>query len=711
MNRNLTLVLFAIVFFCSFHQVASAQNLYGRKQDVYDDGVSKMNDDDFDAAKDIFEKLKKSLHELPEGNDLDSRIRGCTKLELKAKQLSFGGSAADQKTISVTSNAHELEYLSKPDSWCVVSLRWEKTKDNKVKTRSSTITVKCEANNSAVTRVTKFWVRADKLRTEWVTITQEGGELSVSIDPEYVEFSDSGGVQSIDVHTNAAGWQVDSLPSWVAIVDMEKTVFQIKAEKNYSPMERQGFFYVFIKGVPYKITFRQKGSEGLIETSKKEIMFPSEGATDGFVVFSNHSSWTYTQTDDSWFLATRVGDSVKVHANPSTSPISREGRLTINASGKSCEVTVRQQPYVTELVMPQSELAELSAKTQAKVLVESNPSDLKMTLTDSEGKTLSRTTPFEMPVDFKHYHMTMGMEQRDVIFNKQQETVVFSPGMRFACFTWAPNTSIGVMSGYVGARSFGAYCHVSVNTPFVSDLSANAPGLTGYNVTFGPVYRPIQFPYVGAYAGVGIGGYVWEPHVGLDYEAGVMGFYKNFMLTAGFHTSLLTSTVKSTSFMIGVGGYLKRYYDENYGYCASDSRRWASVSYMFRPSENGKGVMVGDLGTDKVRGYVKALYLNPIRTADSLKLHKLEAGFGIVVTPVNGIIDMCAGASVDFAFNKELSPFQGMGLEIGAIVNIWRFPLTIMFHEADLFGERHLCIDFGVGFHFGEFGWKKSTYR
>ena len=225
---------------------------------------------------------------------------------------------------------------------------------------------------------------------------------------------------------------------------------------------------------------------------------------------------------------------------------------------------------------------------------------------------------------------------------------------------------------------------------------------------------------MGAYAGIGLGGYVKEPHVGFDYEAGIMGFYKNIMLTMGFHTTRVSfeKGMHSTGFVVGVGGYLKRYYDAKLGYCASDSRRWFSVNYVFRPTENGTGFMVGDLGKDKVRGYVKALYL-PSEQMDSIAnttnmVRDIEGGAGVVFTPVNGLIDMCLGVSGTVNVTGSEDRFHGIGVELGAILNLWRFPITVILHEADWFenyGGRHLCVDFGIGFHLGEFGKSKNSYQ
>ena len=52
-----------------------------------------------------------------------------------------------------------------------------------------------------------------------------------------------------------------------------------------------------------------------------------------------------------------------------------------------------------------------------------------------------------------------------------------------------------------------------------------------------------------------------------------------------------------------------------------------------------------------------------------------------------------------------------MGVELGAILNVWRFPITVMLHESDLLGDRHLYVDFGIGFHLGEFKKSKCSYQ
>lgn len=461
---------------------------------------------------------------------------------------------------------------------------------------------------------------------------------------------------------------------------------------------------------PDTVHFSQAASDTIIMADPDELAFPCTVSYRYLFVKSNLDSWSVNVSDD-WIRAVANRDTIRVEVDENESFFSRHGWVKIEQGTKFCKVPVHQYAYVSTPPELKSDIKSDYSSDKDVVAVKSVPSDLKVTIIDEAGESRVRYTPFDMPADYGHYSLQMGFERRDVFANDQQQDVVFGPGLRFAALTWAPKASLGMMSGYVGAKSMGAYVHFQASTPIVTDYYDDNQRLAGYNITFGPVICPNRFPYVGIFAGVGVGNYVLEPHVGLDYEGGLMGFYKNMILTMGFHTSRLNSTVQTTSFMLGAGGYLKRYYDDKLGYCSSDSRRWFSLNYMFRPSEDGKGIMFGDLGKDRVRAYIKAMYFSSLQSVDSLVVRDVEAGAGVVITPVNGIIDLCLGASLRANIMGLDHRFQGIGVEAGAVLNIWRFPITIFLHEADLIGDRYLCVDFGFGFHLGEFGKSKSSYQ
>ena len=705
MKKGFLLMLIAF-FLCQLTVVA--QN-YDRYNYFHDEAVKLKNEGKLNEAKEKFKKIRVVCKGgIPDDNDLDKMIRECTTMSFSENELQFDAKGNQTKQVNVKVNADSFKASSNA-KWC------------KVNKKGNAVSVSCERNESPITRTASVSVSADG-KTMSFGVSQLGGNLEFEAVPDKVHFSKQSEIVGISITTNADSWDVDFSPSWIDY-QVNDSMLYLESKQNDLATVREDTIYLIVIEERFPIAVSQAAADTTISVDKAELVFPSAVSEEQLTVNSNLNQWRVSSSDD-WILVSAGADRVKVSVSQNESLFSRHGLVKLDLGNKSCVVPVHQYAFASPLPELTSEIKVDAASSKGSVAVNSLPSDLKVTVIDDAGESSVKYTPFDLPVDYGHYSLQMGFERQEVFANEQQQDVVFKPGLRFAALTWSPKNAFGMMSGFVSANSWGAYTHVQANTPLVTNFNTENPELAGYNITFGPVFRHNDFPYLGAYAGVGIGGYVREPHVGLDYEAGLMGFYKNVMITAGFHTSrLFKPSVKSTGFMLGVGGYLKRYYDPELGYCASDSRRWISVNYVFRPTEKGNGFMVGDLGNRKVRAYIKALYLLPEpsmelpseqpaeRAADSLKIRNIEASVGILFTPVNGLIDLCIGASAAMNITGLEKRFQGIGVEVGTILNIWRFPITVFLHEADILGERHLCVDFGFGFHLGEFGKSKSSYQ
>lgn len=699
MKKGILLTILALM--CQLAVVA--QN-YDRYNYFHDEAMKLKNEGKLNEAKEKFKKIKVICQGgIPENNDLDKMIRECTTINLSESNLQFEATGKKSKFVTVKANAESFRVSSNME-WC------------KAVKKGNSVSVSCENNDCPNPRTAAVSVVADGKSVSF-GVSQLGGALEFEARPDTVRFSKLSETIEVAIVTNATSWQVDSVPDWIDY-ESNDTMLYLKSSQNHLARAREATVFVAVADEKFPIAVRQAESDTTISTDKEELVFPCTESEDYVSVSSNFSLWQALPSDD-WIHVSTSMNSVKVQVQPNQSLFSRHGWVKIGMGQRFCKVDIHQFAFASTPPTLESEIKSDSESSKGTVAVNSVPSDLKVTIIDDGGESSVRYTPFEMPVDYGHYSLQMGFERKEVFANDRQPDVLFEPGLRFASITWAPSTALGMMSGYIGTKSWGAYAHFQANMPFVSSLTAGEgrADLAGYNMTFGPVFRHNAFPYLGAYAGFGLGGYVKEPHFGIDYEAGLMGFYKNVMITMGFHTSqLIKSDAKKTSFMLGVGGYLKRYHDPQLGYCSSDSRRWFSLNYVFRPSENGHGFMVGDLGKDKVRVYLKALYLTS-NQIDSIantnnKIGNVEAAVGVVFTPVNGLIDMCLGASGTMNVVGDLdNRFQGLGVELGAILNVWRFPISVFFHEADLFGERHLCLDFGIGFHLGEFEKSKCSYQ
>ena len=697
MKKGIILTIVALI--CQLAVVA--QN-YDRYNYFHDEAMRLKNEGKLNEAKEKFKKIKVICQGgIPEDNDLDRMIRECTTISLSENNLEFDASGGKSVNVKVRVNAKSFTSNSNA-KWC------------KVGKKGNVVSVSCDKNKSPYQRSASVSITADG-KTVSLDVSQNGGRLEFEVQPDSIHFSRQGETVAVSVVTNAVSWQVVHAPDWIEY-ESNDSILLLTTKQNHLARVRAST--VFIEALEEEIPIEvfQAASDTMLSVDRREMAFPCKESKDYFVVESNMGQLQVQPSED-WIYASIENDTVRVHVESNELLFGRHGRISVGAGSRFCNVQIHQYAFSS---IPPNLVPELSIDDESSedsITVKSVPSDLKVIVIDDGGESKIKYTPFEMPVEYGHYSLQMGFERREVFANEQQQDVVFEPGMRFATITWSPLTTLGMMSGFVGAKSWGAYAHFRASMPPVTEFVDGNRELDGYNIAFGPVFRPNRFPYVGAYGGVGIGGYVGETHVGLDYEAGVMGFYRNFILSMGFHTSRMSSSMQRTSFSIGVGGYLKRYYDPQLGYCASDSRRWTSLNFVFRPSEDGKGLMVGDMGKERVRLYAKALYLTPDPSSDSVrvvneeKIRNVEAGLGIIFTPVNGIIDLCLGASGAVNISGKENSFQGIGVEVGTILNLWRFPITVFLHEADLFGERHLCVDFGIGFHLGEFEKSKCSYQ
>lgn len=700
MKKRIVLAIIATFLLCL---VAPAQEKYERYYKMYNDAMALKNKGELDDAKTILLNIKKLLEQggIPKGNDLDAQIAKCTTISFTYSdgQMLFEPRGKQPKSVTVKTNSETFSVRS-DTTWCKVS------KKNKY------VTVRCEDNEKLFPRNARVFVSADG-KTSYFDVTQKGDELELSLDPEEVEFSSKSETALVSVVTNAPSWSVIGLPDWV-YYEKSDTKLVLKSAQNEIIRSREAKIFVEIDDEQFPLILRQAGADTILSVSKKELSFGASASKQSLALISNIENLKLDKEGE-WIDVSCTSDSIMVQVQENDSAVSRKGLVTVGWGTKKCEVIVYQEAALLPTPKVNDGITEVDPEDkpikQDTITIKSWPSHLKVTVKDDNNEIkATEYTPFVLAVDNHDYYLTMGLESRKLQANRKQE-VFFRPGFRFAAFTWAPKAAIGMMSGFVGSGSWGGYGHFQASIPVVTDFDDVNRTLAGYNMTLGPVFCPQEFPYMGIYVGVGAGAYKCEPHYGFDFEAGVMGFYKNMTLTMGFHSSRVSSTVKSTEFMIGVGGYLKRYYDEDLGYCSSDSRRWLSLNYVFRPAENGKGLMIGDIGNGLTRPYVKVMFMSSDSLETVRRVKEFEGGAGLVFTPMSGIIDLCAGASVRINVEGKADPYQGVGAELGAIINVWRFPFTVFIHKSDVFGEPRLFVDFGIGFHLGGFLTAKSTYQ
>lgn len=697
--KLLRFLLFLLLFGISQGMLAQ----YTRWEDAKADGMELYKKGEFQEAE---KKFKAALRCRPKPDakqsaELDSLIKVCERsvtevtvnevtVNLWPNKLVFSARPNEEQRVEVKTTAKSFTMSPRPD-WCTV------VQGGKY------LYVTCEDNGKISERKCDITITAEGKKAI-LKVSQRPADLKVEFLPSSLEFSGQGDSKTVNVQTNATNWTVKDYPTWM-VVDRIGDELRIVCEKNTLNRSRSANVEIEAEGASYSLYINQLPGDAVLEIAgqTREVVLNDVDPRGGFVVKSNMSDWKVYPMDD-WITASRKQDSVIVTAKVNPSVLSRHGKVRVSCQNRQFDVSVHQRPHVSDVTMPESELKVLSDVGKESVSVSSYPPDLVVYVDNS----ITMTTPFQFCRDYEYHSLNVGFESWDFIFNEDQKDIVFNPGLRFAALSFTAPKNIGLRTGFISANNFGAYSHFQASRPLVNQFASDTTKADGYHFMVGPVYSPIQ--YAAVYGGLGVGIHEGPtmngvPNVKLDYEAGLMGFFKNATVSMGFRTTRwgFNDNERRTTFVFGVGGYLKRYYDPVKGYCTSDSRRWVSLNYMFRPAAHGKGMMIGDMGKEKLRTYVKAMYVHP---SDSLR--NVEASFGFVFTPVNGIIDFCVGAGA----NTPVSSFDdlSMDVEAGFIVNLWRIPLTVMLHESDILRDnRHLYVDFGIGFHLGEFN--RSSYK
>lgn len=691
--KTIRILLICSLVLCLQALLLAQSNCYETQRQK---GIQLYNLGEYAAAYKNFEAAK-FCTDVPANNDLSSWMSKCIiVVKLSVKEMTFEAEGGEEQCVEVTTNAKTFKVASAPE-WCVINQQ------------GKMLYVSCEDNLEVEPREGKIQITSGG-KSAYFDVFQDSAAPELEFDPSPVVFTSQNEIRDVIVTSNFTNWAVESNPDWI-IAERRGDTLELECLKNASPNVRESEVTVMASEQVFRLPVSQLPGDTVISVNRKELVYPKEGGMEMVRVSSNMAGWR-VETSDNWIELMQVHDSVRVALKENQSLFSRHGKVSFISGRRFCEVEVHQAPHVSNFEMPASELVNVGESGRETITVTSVPSDLAVYVDDS----IKMITPFTYNVDYEHHSVQMGFERHEYLFNEKQKDIEFKPGLRFAEITFTSPKNIGLMTGFVAARGVGAYCHFQASRPIVKEFVLNTVSPNGYHFMLGPVYQPIQ--YAAVYAGIGFGLYEGVraaydygdtpaalPNLNVNYEGGLMGFYKNAMISMGFRTAYYGyNGERTTTFVFGIGGYLKRYYDKHYGYCCSDSRRWWSLNYVTRPVVGGKGVMFGDMGRDKIRTYLKAMYVNP---ADSV--NKVDASFGIIFTPVSGIIDVCLGGGA----GADVMNFSSVSVEaeMGVILNLWRFPVTIMLHESDVFGDynRRLYVDFGIGFHLGKF--RSSSYK
>lgn len=486
------------------------------------------------------------------------------------------------------------------------------------------------------------------------------------------------------IETNVVDWTIKTSAPWIKAYEKGDTLVML-CEENTMPVSRQCSVEVQAFDQEIRFDIAQKSRVTQIDVPADDIVVDYAGGITRVPTGLDKVEWM-CYTTDKWMTVTCSGSDVLLDCQANDSA-KRHGSFVIATDSKKYKIDVVQNGP--------TEIAN-------KVVINSKPSWSRIFV---DGKKIGRT-PLQVDVDDSLHTVRLGREKRLYMFNDQLGTIAFNTGLRYIQATTNVET-VGLRSGFIGNKHWGGYNHFQISIQNW-DFDPDSDKQPVYIVSFGPSYE--LFPWMSLYAGLGavmtndtIGMHSHtDTHVSLEIEAGLMFYYRKIFASCGIQTSPMRREHKDVDFSAGIGLYFNKFYDPKHGYCATRSRQWWSVNYMFNTVRHGHGIMFSDIGKHSVRAYIKAMVELP-------DTNETDAGLsaGIVFNAIPGYIDLLAGAGYQMSVIKEASNAKGLEAELGFVLNVWRIPLTVMMRYCELEKDsRGMTIDFGVGFNFGSYNTK-----
>ena len=569
--------------------------------------------------------------------------------------------------------------------------------------RSNVLYITCLENRMHESRQADITVFTGDISTT-LHIVQEEGKTVLKSDFNSIVFEADRDSVTRKIETNVSDWEITTNIDWINAYEMGNSLVVV-CEENTMPVSRHGNITVRAYDQEKSFAVSQKSRVTRFVIPKEDYVIEKEGGSMAIPVGQIKGPWT-CNSDEEWMKVSRSGDVVILDCEKNNSK-DRRGSFIVNTETKSLKLNVSQKGEYSE---------------SQDVIIDSKPTWSRLYV---DGKDAGRT-PLRVTADDSLHMVSLGRETRGIVYNKASDNLVFNTGLRYIQLT-ASSKTFGLRSGFIGSKRWGGYNHfqLKLNNWDIKPSNTNGPL---YIMSAGPTFEVL--PWMSVYAGIGVGvsndtlraiqqdypqEYKHSPKeisVGYELEAGLMFYYKSIFATGGVQVNHV-GIHDNVDFSLGLGMYFNRYYDPKFGYCATRSREWWSVNYLYNPGRNGHGLMFNDVGKHVVRWYIKAMAeFNKVYDPDpdpaATVIERVDEVAPLLTTGVTfnlmpGFIDMMVGAGYQGSVVSKSYIDKGLQAEVGVVMNIWRIPLTIMMRCSELDKKtRYLTVDFGVGFSFGD---------
>ena len=265
-------------------------------------------------------------------------------LSVSPAELIFGTNDTNSNEVSITTNASDWNFNTKDGSWLTISKN-----GNKLNIRPSS------QNTSTSSRTATVTVTAGTASEKTIKVTQEGrNTLSVNPAELIFEANETSKNQSVDITTNASGWNHDNPVSWLTISKSGNSLTVRPASINESESPRETSITITAGSASEKIHVKQNGkTQHTLTVSVTSLAFgATETINKSVTVTTNAPSWD-ANPSVSWLAYTKSGNTLIIRTTTQNTTLSnRSGTITVKAGTapeRTITVTQYAQPIYTNV--------------------------------------------------------------------------------------------------------------------------------------------------------------------------------------------------------------------------------------------------------------------------------------------------------------------------------------------------------------------------
>ena len=249
-------------------------------------------------------------------------------LTVKPTSASFGAEGGS-KTFTVSASG-TWKISSNSRSWIHLS------KDG------NSLNLRVDENSGISSRSGSFELVAGEKKVR-VSVTQSGGDVSLSVSSDDMYFNASGGTKTVTVTTNGT-WQIGSNTTSWGHVSKNGNQLSIRADRNNSSSQRSGSVVIKAGNKEKRVYISQSGSsvsQNNLTVSSDNLQFDSYGGTKTITITSS-GAWQVGTNIASWGHLTKSGNQLSIKIDRNSTTTSRSDWFTVKMGNKEKRINVSQ---------------------------------------------------------------------------------------------------------------------------------------------------------------------------------------------------------------------------------------------------------------------------------------------------------------------------------------------------------------------------------